>query len=67
MNFTKTFNATVTHDHLIEQNSETNSRITDILDKIEQIESRQQKTEDTLIDVQWRGMKENLIFTGISE
>ena len=67
MNFTKTFNTTVTHDHLIEQNSETYSRITDIHDKIEQIESRQQKTEDTLIDVQWRGMKENLIFTGISE
>lgn len=54
-------------DDIVTSTSENDSKLNYLLDKIETLESNQVKTDERLIDLQWRSMRENLIFTGISE
>ena len=35
--------------------------------KIEQLEIQQQHADDKIVEVQWRSMRDNLVFTGINE
>ena len=55
------------YDDLISSNTESNSQISDLLGRVENLEEIHTKTENRLIDLQWRSMRENLIFTGIKE
>ena len=55
------------YDEIISFNTESDSKVTDLLKRVDYLEKQQAKSEDKLIDIQWRSMRENLIFTGIDE
>ena len=55
------------YDEIISFNTESDSKMTDLLKRVDDLEIQQAKSEDKLIEVQWRSMRENLIFTGIDE
>lgn len=61
-------------DGITSSNSETESQLNYLMTKIStleegqnQLETKQSETEEKIIDVQWRTMRENLIFSGIPE
>ena len=61
-------------DGIVTANTEANSKIDHLMDKVmtleldqDEMRAKQSKQEEKLIDLQWRGMRENLIFTGIGE
>ena len=61
-------------DGITSSNSETESTINYMMDKLTMLEENQSeirdkqvKTDEKLIDIQWRSMQENLIFSGIPE
>ena len=61
-------------DNIVSSNSESESKIDYLMDKLISIElsqnelqSKQTSTDEKVIDLQWRGMRENLLFTGIDE
>lgn len=61
-------------DDVISENTENKKTIDNLSRKIaaieaqqENIKTKQQQTEEKLTEVQWRSMRENLIFTGIDE
>lgn len=54
-------------DDIVTSTSETDSKLSYLLKKVESLEASQAKTDDRLVDLQWRSMRENLIFTGIPE
>ena len=61
-------------DEVTYSNSQTEAKISHILDKVNtlegyqnQLENKLSQTDEKLIDIQWRSMRENLIFTGIPE
>lgn len=55
------------YDALVTSNTENDTVIKDLLGRVESLEENQSKSEDRMIDIQWRSMRENLIFTGIQE
>ena len=55
------------YDEIISFNTESDSKVTDLLKRVDYLEKQQAKSEDKLIDIQWRSMRENLIFTSIDE
>ena len=61
-------------DDITSSNSQTEAQISQILEKVNtlegyqhQLEDKLSQTDEKLIDIQWRAMRENLIFTGIPE
>ena len=61
-------------DGITSTNNENESQINFLMDRINtleenqsQLETKQSQTEEKLIDIQWRTMRENLIFSGIPE
>ena len=61
-------------DDLLRSNTDLGMQLTDIVDRLDNIESMQKrtneevlKTNEKIIDVRWRSMRENLIFHGIPE
>lgn len=61
-------------DTIVSSNAERDSSIDYVMDKLmtieiqqDQMQEKQSKMEEKLTEVQWRGMRENLIFTGIAE
>lgn len=61
-------------DGITSSNSETESQLNYLMTKVgsleevqNQLETKQSETEEKIIDVQWRTMRENLIFSGIPE
>lgn len=61
-------------DDLIEKNIELSQKVDDLSDKYDyllkqqaSINIKQTSTDEKLIDLQWRSMRENLLFTGLSE
>ena len=55
------------YDELMRSRPESDPMTSDLLERIENLEENHAKTENRLIDLQWRSMRENLIFTGIKE
>ena len=55
------------YDDVIKANTENDSVIKSILGRVKTLENCQSKNEERLTEIQWRSMRENLIFTGISE
>ena len=55
------------HDDLIRKNTDNDSKMETLARKIEQLEIQQQRADDKIVDVQWRSMRDNLVFTGINE
>ena len=53
------------YDDIVTSNTETDSVIKDLLGRVENLEDSQSKSENRITDLQWRSMRENLIFTGI--
>ena len=63
-----------TYDNVVRTTEENEAKMDFLYDKIcsleqsqKEIQSKQQNSEERMIDLQWRSMRENLIFTGISE
>ena len=61
-------------DTIISTNTESESGIDYVIDKLvtleikhAEMETKQFKTEEKVVELQWRGMRENLIFKGIHE
>ena len=61
-------------DNIVSSNSESESKIDYLMDKLismeisqNELQSKQANIEEKMIDLQWRGMRENLLFTGIDE
>ena len=61
-------------DDITSSNSQTETQISQIIKKVNtlegyqhQLEDKLSQTEEKLIDIQWRAMRENLIYTGIPE
>ena len=54
-------------DDIVTSTSENDSKLSYLLKKVESLEANQARTDDRLVDLQWRSMRENLIFTGIPE
>ena len=61
-------------DGITSTNNETESQIKFLMDRVNtleesqsHLETKQSQTEEKLIDIQWRTMRENLIFSGIPE
>ena len=61
-------------DNIVSSNSESESKIDYLMDKLismeisqNELQSKQADIEEKMIDLQWRGMRENLLFTGIDE
>ena len=61
-------------DDIVSSYTERESELDHVMDKLitiqiqqNQMQEKQSKMEEKLIEVQWRGMRENLIFTGIAE
>ena len=61
-------------DDITSSNSQTEAQISQILEKVNtlegyqhQLEGKLSQTDEKLVDIQWRAMRENLIFTGIPE
>ena len=48
------------YDEIISFNTESDSKVNDLLNKVKSLETRQAKSDDKLIDLQWRSMRENL-------
>ena len=55
------------YDDLVTSNTDNDTVIKDLLGRVESLEENQSKSEDRMIDIQWRSMRETLIFTGIQE
>ena len=55
------------YDEIISFNTESDSKVNDLLNKVKNLETHRAKSDDKLIDLQWRSMRENLIFTAINE
>lgn len=55
------------HDDLIRKNTDNHSKMETLARKIEQLEIQQQHAENKIVEVQWRSMRDNLVFTGINE
>ena len=61
-------------DSIVSSNTHHASEIDYMMDKLitlqinqDAIQTKQNKTDEKLVDLQWRGMRENLIFSGINE
>lgn len=61
-------------DDLIEKNNELNQKVNDLTEKYEhvikkqaEINIKQASADEKLIDIQWRSMRENLLFCGLAE
>ena len=61
-------------DDLIEKNTEPTEKVNDLRDKYEylikrqaEINIKQTSTEEKLTNIQWRSMRENIIFSGLAE
>ena len=49
------------YDEIISFNTESDSKVTDLLKRVDYLEKQQAKSEDKLIDIQWRNMSQNHI------
>lgn len=54
-------------DDIINTNTDLNTRVNEMFERLEKVESKQKVTTEKLVDIQWRSMRENLIFYGIPE
>ena len=54
-------------DTIISKNTDIDARIKDLSDKLSSVEDKQERNDEQLLDIQWRSMRENLIFAGIPE
>ena len=64
---TQIYSVIRSYDDVITFNTDADSTINDLLKRVDFLEKQQTKHGEKLIDVQWRSMRENLIFTGIDE
>lgn len=54
-------------DTILSSNTEIDTRLRDLTNKLSSVEQKQKASDDKLMDVQWRSMRENLIFSGNPE
>ena len=56
-----------TCDNITKNNTVLGAQVNEIFDRLNTIENTQQCTNEKVIDIQWRSMRDNLIFFGIPE
>ena len=67
IDFEQNFQSYSLYDDIVTSNTENDTTMKNMLGRLETLEENQRKGNKKMIDVQWRTMRENLIFTGIQE